>query len=125
MVNALRKVEAFQELEVRLQSNEVLVHAPTDVTISEITDAIYDAGFQPDDTIWMNAYGIWEDEGFTPMGWSQTISLESEVISPTGDGPWKLVFKKVDDSWKLEEVGAIEKVPQVRDVDQQSKNGDK
>lgn len=124
MVNALRKVRAFQELEVRLQSNEVLVHAPTDTDISELTDGIFAAGFQPDDRIWMTAHGKWEDGGFTPMGWSEAIPIEPDVLSPKTDGPWKLVFKKDADSWKLAEVGAIEEVPQVQDVDGSPNNGE-
>ena len=55
---------------------------------------------------------------------AKPIPIEPDVLSPKTDGPWKLVFKKDADSWKLEEVGAIEEVPQVQDVDGSPNNGE-
>ena len=51
MVNALRDIETAREIEIRLQSNEVLVHLPSDTPISAVSDAIYEAGFTPDETV--------------------------------------------------------------------------
>ena len=89
MVNALRDIETAREIEIRLQSNEVLVHLPSDTPISAVSDAIYEAGFTPDETVRLQAEGQWSQKGFVPSGWTEPIAAGSlPIVRREMSGIW-------------------------------------
>ena len=114
MVNALRDIETAREIEIRLQSNEVLVHLPSDTPISAVSDAIYEAGFTPDETVRLQAEGQWSQKGFVPSGWTEPIAAGKSPNSSEGN-VWDLVFVKTDRTWTLTEVRPLSRLPRVRD----------
>jgi hypothetical protein len=116
VVNALRQIPQFQEIQVRLQTNEVLLHAPEDVDLGAAFQAIKAAGYSPDSKVWVTAYGRWDEAGFRPEGWEQAIAVPPSA-QPADAGPWKLLFERTDQGWSLLEAGPIEAVPVVVDID--------
>lgn len=114
-MNALRDIKTASEIEVRLQTNEVLVHIPKDTPLDAIPQGIHDAGYKADKTVWLTAVGAWTEEGFLPKGWTKALS----VARPNGakDGRWEFVFKKDKDIWAAESAAPTEEVPQIRDED--------
>jgi hypothetical protein len=116
VVNALREIPEFQEIQVRLQTNEVLLHAPKDVDLGAAFKAIQAAGFSPDSKVWVTAFGRWDDDGFRPEGWETSLPVPP-AAAPRDEGPWKLLFEKTDQGWSLLEAGPIEVVPVVVDID--------
>ena len=82
MVNALRDIKTAKEIEIRLQSNEVLVHVPSDTPISAVSEAIYEAGYAPEDRVVLVSRGRWTDAGFLPSGWVTPITIEKIPPNP-------------------------------------------
>ena len=114
-MNALRDIKSVQEIEVRLQTNEVLLHLLQDTPISAATEAIYEAGYTPDETVWLTAAGTWNKEGFLPQGWEKAIALTPSQESK--DGIWEFKFVLINDKWTFESLKSVTTVPQVRDED--------
>jgi hypothetical protein len=114
-VNALRDIKSANEIEVRLQTNEVLVHLPTDTQLGAVPEAIYEAGYKPDKSVWLSASGHWTAEGFTPQGW--TSVLPGSAPAGAKDGIWEIHFQQQDAEWVFESARSTESVPQIQDID--------
>jgi len=117
VVNALRDIETAREIEIRLQSNEVLVHLPSDTPISAVSDAIYEAGYAPEEVVRLQAKGQWSQQGFVPSGWTEPIAVGALLPSALEGNIWELVFSKTDGTWNLSEVKPLSELPRVRDED--------
>lgn len=115
-MNALRGIETASEIEVRLQSNEVLVHLPSDTPIGAVSQGIFDAGYKAEGMVWLTAQGSWTAHGFLPADWSQAIPAEKPAMA--ADGVWELVFKREGDDWIYESASPVKSVPQIKDVDE-------
>ncbi|MCA9776753.1 MAG: hypothetical protein KC800_08560 [Candidatus Eremiobacteraeota bacterium] len=113
-MNAIREIPSAKEVEVLLQSNEVFVHLPQDTSLYAVPNAIYDAGYAPDENVWMLAQGTWTPDGFKPVGWETTLPTGERVEK---DGLWELHFKKEDGDWGLQEAKPLENLPVVEDED--------
>jgi hypothetical protein len=114
-VNALRDIETADEIEVRLQSNEVLVHLPEDTPLATVPAGIHDSGFKSDDSVWLTAEGTWTPEGFLPSGWSKALSATRP--SESKDGTWELLYELNDDVWTFKSASPVDQVPQIQDED--------
>lgn len=114
-MNALRDIPTAKEIEVRLQSNEVLVHLPKDTPLGAVSKGIYVAGYKPDTNVWITAKGQWTAAGFRPQGWDD--SLPSVANSDREPGVWELHYEKKDGKWKFVEAKQIERVVQIQDED--------
>jgi hypothetical protein len=114
-VNALREIETLDEIEVRLQTNEVLVHLPTDTPLGAIYQAIFEAGYAPDDSLWLTAKGDWVSEGFLPEGWSRPLTVEP--VDKAEDGTFEFLFERSGEDWVLQSAEPSRAVPQVTDED--------
>jgi hypothetical protein len=114
-VNALRDIETVSEIEVRLQTNEVLVHLPKDTALGKVPEAIFEAGYKPDQTVELLARGTWTASGFLPQGWSQAVPATPP--EPAGPGQWRLVYALEDGSWKFQSATPLAAVPQIIDED--------
>lgn len=114
-MNALRDIKTAEEIEVRLQSNEVLVHLPKDTPLEAVPDKIHEAGYKADKTVCLLAEGSWTEVGFLPQGWSKAL------IAPRPDhaenGTWQLCFEREQEDWVLKASKNLETVPQVKDED--------
>ena len=114
-MNALRDIETAEEIEVRLQSNEVLVHLPKDTPLGAVPDKIYEAGYKPDDTVCLLAEGSWTDIGFLPAGWERPLTAPKP--DSASNGIWQLCFEKEQDEWVLKASQNLDQVPQIKDED--------
>ncbi len=117
MVNALRELPTIDEIEIRLQSNEVFVHARGDLHPEELFQAIRASGFRADERIWVLAYGRWGANGFLPQGWERPIPTSKSPPRDLEGGPWKLLFERQDEAWILSEASSIDEVPSLRNED--------
>lgn len=111
-MNAIRELPTAEEISIRLQTNEVLVHLPTDTALSSVPQAIYEAGYAPDENIWLLARGRWTDGGFLPSGWSEPIPTSD---FSGDDGLWQVHFKKSGKDWTFVEAEPVEKLPSIED----------
>ena len=111
-MNAIREIPSAEEVEVQLQSNEVFVHLPQDTSLFAVPNAIYDAGYAPDENVWILAQGSWTPDGFKPEGWETTLPSSDRSEK---DGLWELHFIKKDGDWTLQEASPLEKLPVVED----------
>ena len=111
-MNAIREIPSVKEVEVLLQSNEVFVHLPRDTSLYAVPNAIYDAGYAPDENVWILAQGAWTPDGFRPDGWETTLPTSDRIEK---DGLWELHFKKEDGDWTLQEASPLEKLPVIED----------
>ena len=115
-MNALRDIETAREIEVRLQSNEVLVHLPADTPIGAVPDKIHEAGYKADKKLCLLAKGRWTESGFLPEGWSK--ALGGNPSEPRKDGTWQLCFERSDsDEWSLKAAQETGSIPQLEDED--------
>ena len=114
-MNALRDIETAKEIEVRLQSNEVLVHLPADTPLSAVPDKIHEAGYKADKTVCLLAEGSWTGNGFLPEGWSQAVTAPKPTDA--GSGIWQLCFEREQDQWVLKASQNLEAIPQIKDED--------
>lgn len=112
-MNALRDIESAQEIEVHLQSNEVLVHLPKDTPLGAVPDKIHEAGYKADTTVCLLAEGSWTEHGFLPTGWSKAVTAPKPDHSK--DGIWQLCFERQKDVWVLKKSESIDAVPQLKD----------
>lgn len=115
-MNALRDIETAEEIEIRLQSNEVLVHLPQDTPLGAVPDGVFEAGFKPDRTVWLTSQGQWTSDGFLPSGWSEALAASRPTDS--GEGKWELVFELKDGVWAFRSAKRIEEIPQIQDEDE-------
>lgn len=113
-MNAIREIASAKEVEVRLQSNEVFVHLPEDTSLSAVRNAIYDAGYAPDENVWIQAKGEWTSDGFRPSGWQTTLPTSTRNEE---DGLWELHFVDGDDGWSLQKAEPLKELPVVQDED--------
>lgn len=114
-MNALRDITSAQEIEVRLQSNEVLVHLPKDTPLGAVPDKIHEAGYKADKTVCLLAEGSWTDGGFLPAGWTE--ALEAAKPKQATNGRWQLCFERENDSWVHKASVNLESIPQLQDED--------
>lgn len=114
-MNALRDIETAHEIEVRLQSNEVLVHLPQDTPLSAVPNKIHEAGYKADKTVCLLAEGRWTEDGFLPEGWSHALAAPKP--NSAENGIWQLCFEREQDRWVLKASQNLEAVPQIRDED--------
>lgn len=114
-MNALRDITAAEEIEVRLQSNEVLVHLPKDTPLEAVPGKIHEAGYKADETLCLLAQGHWTEEGFQPAGW--THSVPASRPEAAADGAWQLCFERQDGNWVMKASQTLEEVPQLKDED--------
>lgn len=112
-MNALRDIKTAEEIEVRLQSNEVLVHLPVDTALGEVPEKIHEAGYKADSLVCLLAEGRWTGGGFLPSGWSNPLAASKPPQAR--DGVWQLCFERQGDRWRLKESQSLEAVPQVTD----------
>lgn len=113
-MNAVRDIPTAKEIEVRLQSNEVLVHLPSDTPISAVSEAIYEAGYAPDKNLWLQARGRFTESGFLPDGWESPIPIDSRN---RGDGSWELHFVSDGEIWTIQSIKPLETITQIQDED--------
>ena len=111
-MNAIREIPSAEEVEVLLQSNEVFVHLPKDTSLQAVPNAIYDAGYAPDENLWIMAQGSWTPEGFRPEGWETPLPTPDRAEK---DGLWELHFLKKDGEWTLQKASPLERLPVVED----------
>jgi hypothetical protein len=111
-VNAIRDIATAKETEIRLQSNQVFVHLPADTPLAAVPDAIYDAGYAPDDNVWLLAQGQWSADGFQPEGWDRAIPIPDFSGE---NGLWQIHFEKKDGTWTFTSAEPLEKLPELRD----------
>ena len=111
-MNAIREIPSAEEVEVLLQSNEVFVHLPKDTSLQAVPNAIYDAGYAPDENLWIMAQGSWTPEGFRPEGWGTTLPTPDRAEK---DGLWELHFLKKEGEWTLQKASPLERLPVVED----------
>lgn len=114
-MNALRDVKTAQEIEVHLQSNEVLVHLPKDTPLGVVPAKIHEAGYKADDRLCLLAEGGWTKDGFLPSGWS--TALAASKPDDVDDGVWQLCFEQEDGAWVMKAWKRLESVPQLQDED--------
>ena len=111
-MNALRDIPTAKEINVRLQTNEVLVHLPKDTPLGAVNKGIHNAGFRSDTNLWLIAKGTWTAAGFRPQGWDDSVlSEESQGKEP---GVWELHFQQKDGKWEFLEAKSLDKVPQIK-----------
>jgi len=112
-VNAVSEIDSVEAIEVRLQSNEVLVSIPTDTPFGAVPSAIFDAGFKPDETVWLTAKGKWTEDGFLPEGWE--VAIPAEKPADSNNALWEIRLDEQGERWTVKEVKTVKAIPQITD----------